>query len=499
MSAERFAHLGRALAALCLVALLIASGGAAWAQDGQGTAPATPPATSPPAANTTTIHVVQRGETLFRIAQRYGTTVEAIAQANGLKDVTQLQVGQRLLIPNVAPSAPDAAPGTLPGSPTEYVLQPGDSLINLSLRYGTSIAAIARQNNIVNPAQLYVGLSLALKEGSNVQAEIKTGWLHIVRPDDNLYRIAARYHLSMAQLVKVNGLKRTSVVFPGQRIVIPGGEDSPALVDVPEPFAQIAMLPAPAEQGRTFMLRVSTQSPARLTGTFMQKPLIVRSDEGLTNHTVLFGVDAFAAPGIYPLDLVATDNQGKQTELVRSVQVADASYASETIALTPDQADLIDPKVTQPELDKVLRVVSQYTERRYFDGPFGLPCPAPVTSQFGTRRSYSGGPFNQFHTGTDFAGAPGSPIYAPAAGVVVMTEKLRVRGYATIIDHGGGVYTGYWHQAEIKVKVGDIVKPGQIIGLVGDTGRVTGPHLHWELFVNGVQVDPLQWARQNFS
>jgi murein DD-endopeptidase MepM/ murein hydrolase activator NlpD len=129
----------------------------------------------------------------------------------------------------------------------------------------------------------------------------------------------------------------------------------------------------------------------------------------------------------------------------------------------------------------------------------GLPCAAPVTSQFGTRRSYNGGPYNQWHAGTDFAAMPGSPIYAPAGGVVVLAETLHVRGNATIIDHGQGIYTGYWHQTEIMVKVGDIITQGQVIGLVGSTGRATGPHLHWEMFVGGVQVDPLQWTRQNLS
>jgi murein DD-endopeptidase MepM/ murein hydrolase activator NlpD len=344
-----------------------------------------------------------------------------------------------------------------------------------------------------------VGLSLSLQEGSNPQAEIKTGWLYVVQPDDNLYRISARYHLSIVQLVKANGLKRTSVVFPGQHIVIPGADDDPALVDVPEPFAQIAMLPAPAEQGRTFALHITTQSPAKLSGTFMQQALVDFSDASRQNHTILFGINSFAVPGIYLLDLLATDDQGRQTELARPVQVADGGYSSETIQLPPDQIDLLDPKVTGPENAKIFGVVSKFTPQRYFDGPMGLPCPAPVTSQYGTRRSYDGGPYDQFHTGTDFAGAPGSPIYAAAAGVVVMTERLHVRGNATVIDHGWGVYTGYWHQTEIKVKVGDVVKAGQIIGLVGDTGRVTGPHLHWELFVGGVQVDPLQWARLTFS
>ena len=73
-----------------------------------------------------------------------------------------------------------------------------------------------------------------------------------------------------------------------------------------------------------------------------------------------------------------------------------------------------------------------------------------------------------------------------------------MRGYATIIDHGWGVYSGFWHQSEIRVNVGDVVTPGQVIGLVGSTGRSTGPHLHWELWVGGVQVDPLQWVQESF-
>ncbi len=437
-----------------------------------------------------TIHVVQRGENLFRIAQRYGTTVEAIALANGIKDVTQIAVGQRLLIPNVAPSAP--------GIPTSYVVQPGDSLVNLSLRYGMPIAAIAQQNLIVNPALVYVGEELSLQDGAGSQPQIKTGWLHIVQPDDNLYRVAARYDVSIDRIRKTNSLKRDSVLYPGQRLVIPGDEDSPPLVDVPQPFAQVTMLPAPAEQGRTVLLRLTTTVPVKLTGSFMGKPLVVSSDASRTLHVVLDGIDAFARPGVYTLGLTATDDAGRTSRFSRAVQVADGGYPSESIVLPPDQADLLDPKVTQPELDRILQVVSKFTAQRYFDGPMGLPCPAAVTSQFGTRRSYNSGPFNQFHTGADFAGGPGSAVYAPAAGVVVMTQALHVRGNATIIDHGWGVYTGYWHQDQIKVKVGDIVKQGQVIGTVGSTGRATGPHLHWEMFVGGVQVDPLQWTRQSF-
>ena len=73
-----------------------------------------------------------------------------------------------------------------------------------------------------------------------------------------------------------------------------------------------------------------------------------------------------------------------------------------------------------------------------------------------------------------------------------------VRGNATVIDHGWGVYSGFWHQSAIQVQVGDMVEQNQVIGLVGGTGRVTGAHLHWELWVNGVQVDPLDWLIQAY-
>ena len=136
------------------------------------------------------------------------------------------------------------------------------------------------------------------------------------------------------------------------------------------------------------------------------------------------------------------------------------------------------------------------------DGKFQNPVPAYLSecypSLFGNRRSYNGSGYLYFHTGLDFCGQTGVEIYAPAAGRVVFVGELIVRGNATVIDHGWGVYTGYGHQSEIFVKEGDWVETGDLIGLVGETGRVTGPHLHWEVIVGGVQVDPLQWLGEAF-
>jgi murein DD-endopeptidase MepM/ murein hydrolase activator NlpD len=92
----------------------------------------------------------------------------------------------------------------------------------------------------------------------------------------------------------------------------------------------------------------------------------------------------------------------------------------------------------------------------------------------------------------------GDPIYAAADGVVVYQGLLTVRGNATMIDHGRGVFTAYMHQSEILVEIGEHVEEGQLIGRVGNTGRVEGPHLHFEVIVGGVQVEPLQWLEGEF-
>jgi len=100
------------------------------------------------------------------------------------------------------------------------------------------------------------------------------------------------------------------------------------------------------------------------------------------------------------------------------------------------------------------------------------------------------------HAGEDFAVPPGTPVLAPAAGTVVLAEPLFVRGNAVVIDHGRGVYSGYWHMQSLSVKAGDRVSPGEVLGTVGSTGLSTGAHLHWEMRVDGIAVDPLQWVEK---
>lgn len=465
-----------------LVAVLgaIAASGSLRRADAQGGSSAQPP-------TSTTIHVVQRNETLFGIAMRYGTTVEAIASANGISDPRYITVGQRLLIPN--------ARSDVPGAPVTHVVAPGDTLATLAARYHTTPDQIAAANYITNPSRLFVGQELTIRQGASGDMAAQVPGLYRVQAGDNLLRLALHLGLPWLALADANDLPAPGPLFTGQALWIPGASDAPR--DLPAPVLSLSINPTPPVQGQTMALRLITSQPVTVTGSFVGYPLQFATEEN-NRYVALFGIHTFTAPGVHPLTLTLSRADGQQTALTFYVRIDDGGYGTEQISLDTQQQDLLTPQVTEPEWERVAQTMSAFTPQRYFDGLMGLPSTGAITSPFGTRRAYNGGVLSTFHSGTDFGGAPGSPVTAPAAGVVVLAEPLPVRGNATILDHGWGVFTGYWHQAEIYVKVGDVVVPGQVIGTVGSTGRSTGPHLHWEMWVGGVQVDPMQWVQQTF-
>lgn len=126
-----------------------------------------------------------------------------------------------------------------------------------------------------------------------------------------------------------------------------------------------------------------------------------------------------------------------------------------------------------------------------WDGSFIMPLSGRVTSAFGTVRSYNGNGYRDYHKGTDIGGnPPGVPVMASAPGTVVCAEEMYSRGGTVVIDHGAGIKTLYYHMSALCVRAGDEVEAGVTIGAVGSTGFSTGPHLHWELRVDGIPVSP---------
>ena len=140
--------------------------------------------------------------------------------------------------------------------------------------------------------------------------------------------------------------------------------------------------------------------------------------------------------------------------------------------------------------DRVARALAIYSSRRSWTAPFVRPVEGGISSQYGLRRVFNGQP-RGFHKGLDLRSPEGTPIKACADGVVTLADNLYFSGNAVYLDHGLGVVTAYLHMSKILVRPGESVRRGQVVGLVGATGRVTGPHLHLSLFAQGQSVDIL--------
>ncbi len=150
------------------------------------------------------------------------------------------------------------------------------------------------------------------------------------------------------------------------------------------------------------------------------------------------------------------------------------------------------------ERERSRAVVSgAHDTRRVWTGGFIMPVDGRVTSPFGKGREFNGRVQSR-HYGTDLDGDTGTPVVAPSRGLVALTDDTYYGGQVVYLAHGDGLITGYMHLSEILVAQGDTVEQGQVIGKVGATGRVTGPHLHWSLGLNGYWIDPaLFFAERN--
>jgi LysM repeat protein len=165
-------------------------------------------------------YTVRWGDTLFSIAQKFGTTVDAIKAANGLTS-DFIIVGQELIIPVDDVLPPEIAPPS-PGGPTVHIVQPGENLFRISLRYGTTVDAIAKANNIVNPWFIYVGQELKIPTGGGgMPPPGPGGKTYVVQPGDTLYSIAVRYDTTVQALMVANNLSNPNLIYVGQTLKVP--------------------------------------------------------------------------------------------------------------------------------------------------------------------------------------------------------------------------------------------------------------------------------------
>ena len=387
----------------------------------------------------------------------------------------------------VAHAAPPAQEPT-----TVYVVQLDDTLSAIALRYDTTLQALVQANGIENPDLIYPGQRLVIPSASFTPEPTIQKQVHVVQRGETLYRIALRYGTTVQALVAANNLANPNLIYRGQKLVIPIASPAGPL---PAPFGAVEITPFPVVQGQTMVVKVEAEGITGLSGLYDEgRPVVYLEAEKV--RWALVAIHALTEVGTHPLKLTATDAAGQQTEVLLSVLVVDGGYRVENIVLPPSRASLLDPDLIETERERLAQVLGAFGRQQLWLGPFIVPAEGPITSRFGTRRSYNGGPAQSYHEGIDYDAPPGAAVLAANDGQVALAEPLTVRGNAVIIDHGLGVHSGYYHLAEINVQEGQQVKKGDVVGKVGDTGLATGPHLHWEIRVSGINVDPAQWTWQ---
>lgn len=420
-------------------------------------------------------YLVQPGDTLASIAARFGADVLTLQHLNELQDPRHIYPGQTLLLP------------ALPGNSTRpwmlYSAMLGDTLDALAQSAGLTWEEAARSNRLLNPGLLRVGQKLYLPDAAPARV------ITAASPDDTRLALALRYDVPYGAALRLH----PQPLYAGALFLRPGDGATPRL---PYPIVALTMTPQPVARGQTTVLVLETATPAACTVTFQEvTESCYTGDDAHADAGRLYafvGVPSLLAPGAYEVTL-HIQTQDRVTEVMLPLVVAPGRYDYERLDLPSDRQALLDPTLSQQERVKVAALRKLRSTERLWEFPFRYPVQGAVTSYYGSRRSYGYG-FGSYHEGTDFRVEIGDPVYAPASGVVILAEPLVVRGRAILIDHGWGIVTGYWHLSRIDVAVGQSVTQGEIIGAVGNTGLSTGPHLHWELWVNGVSVSPLQWV-----
>ncbi|MDQ7028461.1 MAG: M23 family metallopeptidase [Ardenticatenia bacterium] len=280
----------------------------------------------------------------------------------------------------------------------------------------------------------------------------------------------------------------------------PSPAPSPTPTPTPEPLRVRARWdPAQVGQGETAMVWVEASRPAEFQAIFDGVDLSVVPIDARRAWGLL-PVPAWNPVGDRPLVVTATAaDTGETRQDVVRVPVTETDFPVEHLTLPPDRVPLLDPELIRAEWERIRPVFEEVTPRQLWDGAFTWPITGTLTTDFGTRRQYQDGRMGGQHAGLDIAAPTGTPVYAPAAGRVVFSDDVRVRGKLIIVDHGLGLHSAYMHLSQRDVAVGDWVVAGQKLGEVGSTGLSTGPHLHWEMRVYVVAVNPRQWTRYPWS
>lgn len=316
-------------------------------------------------------------------------------------------------------------------------------------------------------------------------------------------------HLKLAALAAllVTGL---IALVGGWNVAPLAAQDSSSATAVPLPTRQPRPAPSSSQtvnnatlqlffptlpQGTTGLMRVTAENGATITSVrarFLDDLIdFFTADDGFYG-LISAGMEQQTSR-TNPLDVFVTYSDGSRDTINANVEIPMGAFIRQDVTLAPDKTYLLDIETERNELARLESIFANVTETKLWDETgFRFPLGSALTSPFGAFRTFNG-TLNTRHTGWDMQATLGTPVMASAAGVVVFSAPLEVRGNNIVIDHGFGVYSTYSHFSVVHVTRGETVAKGQILGEVGATGRTSGPHFHWEIAVNGNFVDGVQF------
>lgn len=260
--------------------------------------------------------------------------------------------------------------------------------------------------------------------------------------------------------------------------------------------AAVTLTPAQVEAGSPELIHVTAPATAKLEGEWMGHTLqFFRAADG-HGWFALAGVDVEAPLGPSTLHITERFASGSVRDLSQNLTVLAGHYRTGTLSVAPRFVEPPAAAIAEIEAEVALKqkVFGLSAPQPLWSGNFRAPVAAQPTDSFGTRRTFNG-TLASVHKGMDFRARMGTPVHASNSGVVVLARKLYFEGNCVAIDHGLGLYTISMHLSRIDVREGQRVTKGELLGLSGATGRVTGPHLHWAVRWENAYLDPAKLLR----
>ncbi len=258
----------------------------------------------------------------------------------------------------------------------------------------------------------------------------------------------------------------------------------------------VSLRPREIPLGGVAILEVALPPGSSLKGIFfLGKEVPFYREKGSKKLQAILGASLKTKPGVHVLSL-RWKGKGGISVSTFPVKVKHRNFPEERLKVDKKMVDFPPEILRRVRQDQAVlrKACNCITWRRYWTPPFVWPVESKLLSPFGLRRIFNGQPRSP-HSGVDLRAPTGTPIKAANAGRVSLVRNCYLSGWTVVVDHGYGLCSLYAHLSKVKVRQGDAVRRGQIIGLSGKTGRATGPHLHWGISLLGTRLDPQQFMQ----